>query len=97
MQMFVDCTWLPLGRCAMLGLLESFTLVTGAPVVRIAPESKTAHLLMLSMLMLTVQRRAAAARAYGWVGVGREDSIFWFSFIILVLPPLAGQKLLYQP
>jgi hypothetical protein len=51
-QVCVDCTWLPLGRCATMGLLASCMLVIGAPVVRkvlIAPESKIAHLLMVSM------------------------------------------------
>ncbi len=61
----VDCTWSPLGRCAMMDLLASCMLVMGAPVVRkllVAPESKIAHLLMVSMLMLTVQRSAAATK-----------------------------------
>jgi hypothetical protein len=48
-------------------------LVTGAPMVRkllVAPESeyKMAHLLMVSMSMLTVQRSAVVASAY-WVGI----------------------------
>jgi hypothetical protein len=62
----------------MMGLLASCTLVTGAPVVRkllVVPESKKAHLLMVSMLMLTVQRSAAAAKAY-WVGIRQEGNIF---------------------
>ncbi len=71
--------------------------MTGALVVRklvIAPESKMAHLLMVSMLMLTVQRRVVAARAY-WVGVGQEGNIFRFSLILLVSSAPACQKLLY--
>ncbi len=63
----MDCTWSPLGKRATIGLVASCTLVTGALVVRkllVAPESKIAHLLMVSMPMLTVQRSAAAASAY---------------------------------
>ncbi len=77
-QMCLDCTWSLLGRHVMMGLLTSCTLVSGALVVRkllIAPESKIAHLLMISMSMLVVQRRVAAARAY-LVGVGQESNIF---------------------
>jgi hypothetical protein len=80
-----------------MGLLASCTLVTVAPVVRkllVAPESKMAHLLMVSMSMLTAQRSTAAVRAY-WVGVGQEGNIFWFSPILLVLSTPACQKLLY--
>jgi hypothetical protein len=79
-QVCVDCTWSLLGGRAMMGLLASCTLVTGAPVVRklfVAPEPKIAHLLIVSMLMLTVRRSAAVARAY-WVGVRQEGNIFWF-------------------
>jgi hypothetical protein len=74
-------------------------LVTGAPVVRkllVAPESKMANLLMVSMSMLTVQRSAAAAWAY-WMGVGREGNILLFSLVLLVSSTPACQKLLYQP
>jgi hypothetical protein len=77
----MDCTWSPLGRCATMVFLESCTLVMGAPVVRkllVVPESKMAHLLMVSMWMLTVQRSAAAARAY-WVGIGQEGNILSMS------------------
>jgi hypothetical protein len=95
----MDCTWLPLSRCVTMGLLASCMLVTGAPVVRnslVAPESKMAHLLMVSMLRLTVQRSVAAARAY-WVETGQEGNILWFSLILLVLSTPASQKLLHQP
>ncbi len=71
MQVCLDCTWSLLSRRATMGLLASCTVVMGALVVRkllIAPESKMAHLFMVSMPMLTVQRRVGAARAY-WVGV----------------------------
>ncbi len=56
-QVCVNCTWSWLGRRAMMGLLASCVLVMGAPVVRkllVAPESKMAHVLMVSMSMLTV-------------------------------------------
>jgi hypothetical protein len=33
-HMCLDCTWSLLGRCAMMGLLASWTSVTGAPVLR---------------------------------------------------------------
>jgi hypothetical protein len=82
-----------------MGLLASCTLVTGAPVVRkllVAPEFKIAHLLMVSMSMLTVQKSAAAASAY-WVGIGQEVNRLWFNLIKLLLSAPACQKLLYQP
>jgi hypothetical protein len=50
-----------------MGFLASCILVMGALVVRkllFTPESKLAYLLMVSMLMLTVQRSAVVARAY---------------------------------
>jgi hypothetical protein len=53
----MDYTWSLLGRRATMGLLASCTLVIGAPVVRkflFVPESKMAHLLMVSISMLTV-------------------------------------------
>jgi hypothetical protein len=62
----------------------------------VAQESKNAHLLMVSMLMLTVRRSAEAARAY-WVGIGQEGNILWFSLILLVSSTPVCQKLLYQP
>jgi hypothetical protein len=83
----------------MMVLLAIYTLMTGALVVRkllIAPEPKMAHFLMVSMLMLTVQRSAAAAREY-WVGIRQEGNLFWFSLILLVSSAPACQKLLYQP
>ncbi len=98
MHMCVDRTWSSLGMHAMMGLLASCTLVMGAPVVRnflIVPESKITHLLMVSMLMLTVQRSAAAASAY-WVGIGQEGIRLWFNLILLLLSAPACQKLLYQ-
>ena len=63
-----------------------------APVVRellVAPESKLAHLLMMSMYMLTVWRRVATARAYGWVGVGQVCNIVFVRFTLYCYwPPL---------
>ena len=69
-----------------------------APVVRkllVAPESKMAQLLMVSMSMLTVRRSVAVASAYGWVGVGQVCNIV-FRFILLLLAAPACQKLLYH-
>jgi hypothetical protein len=69
----VDRTCLPLGRCAMIAFWAGWMLVMWAPVVRkllVAPESKMAQLLMVSMSMLTLRRSRAAASAYGWVRVG---------------------------
>ena len=70
-----------------------------APVVRkllVAPESKMAHLLMVSMSMLTVRRSVVAARAYDWVGVGRVGNIFCEIFILLLSTAPTCQKLLYH-
>ncbi len=100
MHVRVDCTRAPLGKHATMGLMARWTLLTGALVVRkllVAPESKMAQLLMESMLMLTVRRRVAVARAYGWVGFGQEGNNFAPRFILLVLPTPACQKLLYHP
>ncbi len=75
-----------------MSLLASCTLVMGAPVLRkflVVPESKMAHLLMVSMSILTVQRRVVAAK--------RERNIFCLRFILLVSSIPACQKLLYQP
>jgi hypothetical protein len=96
----VDCTRAPLGKCATMGLMARRTLLMGALVVRkllIALEFKMAQLLMESMSILTVRRRAAVVRAYGWVGFGREGNNFAPRFIILVSPAPACQKLLYHP
>ncbi len=95
----VDHTWSPLGRRAMTGLLASCTLVTGAPVVRkllVAPESKIAYLLMVSMSMLTVQRSAAAASAY-WVGIGHEGIDCGLSFYYTYRPPLPVRSCYTSP
>ncbi len=83
----------------MMGLLASCTLVMGEPVVRkllVVPEAKISHLLMVSMLMLTVQRSAAAASAYR-VGIKQEGNRLCFNLIILLSSAPACQKLLYQP
>ncbi len=98
-QVCVDCTWSSLGRHAMMGLLASCTLVTGALVVRkllVVPESKMACLLMISMSILTVQRSAVAASAY-WVGIGQEGNKLWFNLILLLLSTPACQKLYLLP
>jgi hypothetical protein len=73
MHVCVDCTCSPLGKRTTMGLMACWMLLTGALVVRkllVALESKMAQLFMESMWMLTVRRRVAAARAYGWVGLG---------------------------
>jgi hypothetical protein len=96
----VDCTCSLLGKRVAMGLMARWTLLMEALVMRkllIAPESKMAQLLMESMLMLTVWRRVAAARAYSWVGFGREGNNFAPRFILLVSPTPACQKLLYHP
>jgi hypothetical protein len=95
----VDCTWSLLGRRATMGLLASCTLVTGVPGVRkllVALEFNITYFLMVSMLMSTVQRSAAAASA-SWVGIGQECNRLWFNLILLSLSAPACQKLLYQP
>ncbi len=97
MHVCVNCTRSLLGKCAMMGLMARWTLLTGALVMRkllVAPESKMAQLLMDSMSMLPVLRRVAAARAYGWVGFGREGNNFAPRFILLVSSAPACQKLL---
>jgi hypothetical protein len=96
----VDCTHAPLGKHVTMGMRAHWTLLMGALVVRklfVAPESKMAQLLMESMSMLTVRRRVAAVRAYGWVGFGQESNNFAPRIILLVSPAPACQKLLYHP
>jgi hypothetical protein len=56
-----------------MGLLASCMSMTGVPVVRkllVAPESKMAHLMMVSMLMFTVQMRWLQVHI-GW-GLGKK-------------------------
>jgi hypothetical protein len=60
------------------------------------PESTMAHLLMVSMSMLAVQRSAVAASAY-WVGIRQEGNRLWVNLILLSSSTPACQKLLYQP
>jgi hypothetical protein len=100
MHVCVDCTRSLFGKRATMGLMVRWTLLTGALVMRkllVAPESKMAQLLMESMTMLTVRRRVAAARAYGWVGFGQEGNNFAPTVILLVSPAPACQKLLCHP
>ncbi len=57
MHVCVDCTRSPLGKHATMGLMASWTLLTGALVMRkmlVAPESKMTQMLMEPMSMLTV-------------------------------------------
>ncbi len=82
-----------------MGFLASCTLVTGAPVVRkllIVPESKMAHLLVVFMSMLTVQRSVEVVSAY-LVGIGREGNRLLFSLILLLLSTPVCQKLMTRP
>jgi hypothetical protein len=53
----------------------------------VALESKLAHLLMVSMSMLTVRRSVVAARAYGWVGVERVCNIVFRGILLLSTAP----------
>ncbi len=65
-QVFVDCTLLPLGRQAMRGTVAGMMLVAGKLAVRkwlIAPESRMAHCLMVAASVIIVLRRTEAARA----------------------------------
>jgi hypothetical protein len=65
-HMCVECTRLPFGRWAIMGMVVGRMLVAGALVVRkclVAPESSMAHCLMVSASVLIVLRRIEAARA----------------------------------
>jgi hypothetical protein len=62
----VECTCLPFGRWAMMGMVVDRMLVAGMSVVRkwrVAPESRMAHCLMVLESMRIVLRRIKAARA----------------------------------
>ncbi len=62
----VECTRLPLGRWAMMGLEVGTMLVAGALVVRkwlVALESRMAHCLMVSASVMIVFNRTEAAKA----------------------------------
>ncbi len=62
----VECTRAPFGRRAMMGVVGGRILVSGASVIRkwlVAPESRMAHLLMVSASVLIVFKRTEAARA----------------------------------
>ena len=62
----VECTRAPFGRRAMMGVVVGRILVAGESVVRkwlVAPESRMAHLLMVSASVLIVFKRTEAARA----------------------------------
>ncbi len=61
----IECTRLPFGRRAMMGMVIGRMLVAGALVVRkwlVAPESRMAHHLMVLASVLIVLRRIEAAR-----------------------------------
>ncbi len=62
----VECTRLPLGRRAMMGLVVGAMLVEGMSVIRkwlVALESRMAHHLIVSASVLIVFNRAEAAKA----------------------------------
>jgi hypothetical protein len=62
----VECTHAPFGRQAMMDVVVGRILVAGASVVRkwlVVPESRMAHLLMVSASVLIVFKRTEAARA----------------------------------
>ena len=65
-QECVDCTLSPFGRRATRGTVALQMFVAGASVVRkwlVAPESRIAHLLMVSASVEIVLRSTAAAKA----------------------------------
>jgi hypothetical protein len=83
-----------------MGLLASCTLVMGVPVVRkllIAPESKIAHLLIVSMLMLTVQRSAAVAKVQIGLGSGEKEIHCGLTFYYSYHPPLPVRSCCTSP
>jgi hypothetical protein len=62
----VECTRAPFGRRATMGVVVGRILVAGVSVVRkwlVAPESRMAHLIMVSASVLIVFNRTEAARA----------------------------------
>jgi hypothetical protein len=62
----VECTRLPLGKRAMMGLVVGTMLVAGELVIRkwlVVQESRMAHRLMASALVLIVFNRTEAAKA----------------------------------
>ncbi len=62
----VECTCAPFGRRATMGVVVGRILVAGTWVVRkwlVAPESRMAHLFMVSASVLIVFNRTEAARA----------------------------------
>jgi hypothetical protein len=66
MHVWVECTWLTLGRRAMMGTALGRMFVAGAEVVRkslVAPESRMAHRLIVSAFVVLVFRSNKAARA----------------------------------
>ena len=91
----VDFTRSPLGSRAMMGELVGSMLVAGAVEVRkwlVAPESRMAQFLMARTSRSTVRSRAAAARAYLWVGVGQRLDKFLFNLLLSTLAAPTRQK-----
>ncbi len=72
-NVWVECTLLPLGRRAMRGTAAGRMLVAGALVVKkwlVAPESRIAHCLMVAVLVVMVLSRTEVVNAKLWVVVG---------------------------
>ena len=68
----VDCTFVPLGDITLSGFSAGDLLSSGAYIARkwlVAPESRMAHSLMFSVLMLTVDSSVFAAPANPFVYV----------------------------
>ncbi len=93
----VDVMRSPLGSRAMMGLVVGVMLVVGAVDVRkwlVVPESRIAQFLTASMSNWTVRSRAAAVRAYLWVGVRQWVDKLRFNLLISLLAAPNRQKLL---
>ena len=93
----VDVTRSPLGNRAVMGLVVEVMLVAGAVEVRkwlVAPESRIAQVLIALTSRWTVRRRAAAVRAYLWVGVGQRVDKLRSNLLLSSLAAPNRQKLL---
>jgi hypothetical protein len=65
-HVYVECTRAPFGSRALMGVVVGRILVAGGSVVKkwlVAPESRMAHLFMVSASVLIVFSRTEAARA----------------------------------
>ena len=94
-HVWVDVTRSPLGSRATMGVLVGVMLVAGAVDVKkwlVAPESRMAQFLTAVMSRSTVRSRAAAARAYLWVGVGQQLDKLGFNLLLSMLAAPNRQK-----